>query len=332
MPVRLTPILEALNPALGRITPVHPKIVAAADAFGMVLASPVRCVAPVPMRPLALRSGLAIQAADVVGASAYSPALLKGMPVEVAAGAALPEGCNAILPLDAAIHRGDFVEIAESAAPGEGVRLAGHDLSAGVLIANRGTLITPTLQLVFACAAIETVEISAVTVTIAPGVAASVAWLSAQLTALGCTLTCDDCRDDVHLAINWAVDDRPVLACNPGDTGFVVARGSRTEITMPVRFDGLVAIFMLLVRPIVEALLGQSQPPVLRPLARKITSTVGLTEVVLLKCVDERYMPLCVGEITLSALAAADAIATVPPDSEGLPKGAMVAATPFTHQ
>jgi molybdopterin molybdotransferase len=332
MPFRLTPIPEALSPVLGRITPVHPKIIAAADALGMVLASPLRSAAPVPMRAVALRSGLAIRAADTVGASAYSPVLLKGVPTEVAAGAALPEGFNAVLPLDAAIHRGNLVEIAESVAPGEGVRLVGHDLRAGVLIAHRGTLVSPTLQLVLACAGIDTVEISAPIVAIAPGFSASVAWLSAQLTALGCVLTGDNCRNDVHLAINWAADDRPVLACNPGETGFVVATpGGRAEITMPVRFDGLVAIFVLLVRPVVEALMGQSQPPVMRPLARKIASTIGLTEVVVLKGVDDRYMPLCVGEITLSALAAADAIASVPPDSEGLPKGAMVAATPFTY-
>ncbi len=330
MPLRLTPIADALNLALGRVRPVHPQVRASGDALGTILAAPVRSVRPVPLRPTALRAGFAINAADVVGASAYSPVTLKDAPIQVAASESLPDGCDAIVPLDAAVKRGRLVEIAESAAPGEGVRLTGHDLSMGSLIADRGTLITPTLQLILACAGIETVEISSPTVFIAPGAPAAADWLSAQFTSLGCRLADDKGRDDAHLVINWAIEDGPILACGPGESGFIRATSSgQAEIMMPGRFDGLVAIFVLLVLPVVEALTGRAQPLVARPLALKITSMVGLTQVALLKSVSSGYLPLCVGEITLSALAAADAIAIVPPESEGLAKGGLVGAIPF---
>jgi molybdopterin molybdotransferase len=330
MSSRLTPIADALNPVLGRVRPVRPQAMAPRDALGMILGAPVQSPGPVPLRPIALREGFAINAADVVGASAYSPVRLRDGPIQVAISEPLPDGCNAIVPFDAAVKRGCFVEIAESAAPGEGVRLTGHDLSLGFLIADRGALVTPTLQLVLACAGIETVEISSPTVCIAPGAAAGTDWLAAQLITRGCRLAGDRGRDEAHLVINWAIEDRPILACNPGQTGFIrTTSGAQIEIVMPQRFDGLVAIFVLLVLPVVAALAGRAQPMAARPLSGKVTSTVGLSEVVLLKSVDGGCLPLCVGEITLSALAAADAFAIVPPESEGLAKGALVWAIPF---
>jgi molybdopterin biosynthesis enzyme len=283
-----------------------------------------------PLRPIALRAGFAITAADVIGASAYSPAIVKNAPMQVAISDPLPEGCDAIVPFDAVVRHGPLVEITEPAASGEGVRLPGHDLSMGFVIADRPTQITPTLQLILVCAGIERVEISSPTVFVASGEAAAAQWLSAQFAALGCRLAGAESEDEAHLVIRWATEDSLKLACSPGETGFVRAtlRG-QTEIIMPRRFDGLVGIFLLLALPVVQALTGGSQRMVARPLVRKIASTVGLTEVALLKSVGDGYLPLCAGEITLSALAAADAMAIVPPESEGFAKGALVGAVPF---
>jgi molybdopterin biosynthesis enzyme len=277
-----------------------------------------------------LRAGFAVKAEDVVGASAYSPAILRNAPIQVGAHDPLPEGCDAIVPFDAVLRHGSFVEITEPAAPGEGVRLSGHDLSLGLVIADRHTQITPTLQLILACAGIERVEIFSPMVFIDPGEPAAVQWLSAQCGGLGCRLAGAGGEDAAHLVIRWATDDSLRLACNPGETGFIqaISRG-QTEIMMPRRFDGLVAIFLLLVLPVVQAFTGQVRRTVARPLVRKITSMVGLTEVALLKSVGDGYLPLCTGEITLSALAAADAAAIISPESEGLAKGALVRAIPF---
>ena len=63
-----------------------------------------------------------------------------------------------------------------------------------------------------------------------------------------------------------------------------------------------------------------------RPLARKVSSLIGSTELALFAIVEGRFEPLCVGEVTLAALARADAAALLPPGSEGFAAGASLSA------
>jgi molybdopterin biosynthesis enzyme len=57
------------------------------------------------------------------------------------------------------------------------------------------------------------------------------------------------------------------------------------------------------------------------PLARKIASTVGIAEVVLLEYTEGTWMPLAVGDLSLGAIARADAWLLVPGSSEGFAAG-----------
>ncbi len=54
-----------------------------------------------------------------------------------------------------------------------------------------------------------------------------------------------------------------------------------------------------------------------------------MTDLVLLAAAPEGWRPLATGQATLAALLAADAVALIDPDSEGLPAGALLAATPL---
>ena len=62
------------------------------------------------------------------------------------------------------------------------------------------------------------------------------------------------------------------------------------------------------------------------PLARKIASSVGIAEIVLLKKTDDAWMPLATGDLSLDAIAAADAWLAVPGGSEGYAAGTPVIA------
>jgi molybdopterin biosynthesis enzyme len=62
------------------------------------------------------------------------------------------------------------------------------------------------------------------------------------------------------------------------------------------------------------------------PLARKIASAVGITEIVLLKKMDGAWMPLAIGGLSLEAIARADAWLAVPAGSEGYAAGTPVEA------
>jgi molybdopterin molybdotransferase len=62
------------------------------------------------------------------------------------------------------------------------------------------------------------------------------------------------------------------------------------------------------------------------PLARKIASSVGMAEFVLLERSEGAWMPLAVGELSLAAIARAEAFLLVPGGSEGFAAGAPVDA------
>ena len=66
--------------------------------------------------------------------------------------------------------------------------------------------------------------------------------------------------------------------------------------------------------------------PSAAPLARKIASSVGIAEIVLLEKIDRAWMPLAVGDMSLDAIARADAWLVVPGGSEGFAAGTPVDA------
>ncbi len=108
------------------------------------------------------------------------------------------------------------------------------------------------------------------------------------------------------------------IALQPGQTTAVGWKGAIPVVAVPGAPDQALAAWWTLGLPLLGRLTGLSpRPPVNLPLARKIASTVGLTEIVLLKKSEGRWMPLAVGELSLHAIAHADAWLAVPDDSEG---------------
>jgi hypothetical protein len=62
------------------------------------------------------------------------------------------------------------------------------------------------------------------------------------------------------------------------------------------------------------------------PLARKIASGVGLAEIALVERKQDMWIPLAVGELSLEAIARAEAWLVVPGGSEGFAAAAPVDA------
>ena len=61
-------------------------------------------------------------------------------------------------------------------------------------------------------------------------------------------------------------------------------------------------------------------------MTRKIASGLGMSEIALLRLTRDGLLPLACGDLTLSAIAAADHWLAVPPESEGFPPGELVEA------
>jgi molybdopterin biosynthesis enzyme len=65
------------------------------------------------------------------------------------------------------------------------------------------------------------------------------------------------------------------------------------------------------------------------PLARKISSTVGLAEIALVKQDEGAWVPLAVGDFSLEAIRLAQGWLAIPGGSEGYAAGTPVAAWPL---
>ena len=98
-------------------------------------------------------------------------------------------------------------------------------------------------------------------------------------------------------------------------------------VALPGAPDQALAGWWTLVLPVLDRLSGsEKRRTTPLPLARKIASSVGIAEIVLLKNTDEAWMPLAIGDLSLDAIAGADAWLAVPGGSEGYAAGTSVNA------
>jgi molybdopterin molybdotransferase len=118
------------------------------------------------------------------------------------------------------------------------------------------------------------------------------------------------------------------LAMRPGETSGCGVVGATPVILAPDRAESALAATLVLVRPCLDHLLAAwpGRPCVSGRLTRKIVSTVGMTEIVLLRATGQDLEPIAVADVTLAAIAQADAWLAVAPDSEGFAAGETVTA------
>jgi len=144
----VTPFDEAQRIVRAALTPLGVQKVALADALGRVLAE--RIVAPHPVPPFdnSMVDGFALRAADVMEASAESPAVLDvvgevaagdsgdvtipaGAAVRIMTGAPVPASADAVVMLEWTDSDAARVRVRRPVSPGQFVRRAGEDLGAG---------------------------------------------------------------------------------------------------------------------------------------------------------------------------------------------------------
>ena len=112
----------------------------------------------------------------------------------------------------------------------------------------------------------------------------------------------------------------------PGETAAIGVANARPVLIVPGRIDAALACWLVLGRRIFARLAGCAVNDVAASvkLTRKVTSTIGIAEVVLLKRSGSEVEPLASGYLPLQALARADCYCVVPAESEGFPAGATV--------
>jgi molybdopterin molybdotransferase len=131
-----------------------------AAVAGRVLAKEIRASSPVPPFDRAAMDGYAVRGEETFGADPYTPALFRvvgrsrpgkrfggkvepGQAVEIATGAPLPSGANAVVPVEVTSLEGDVVRVVEPTPPARHVGRRGEDLSEGVDALPAGRVLRP---------------------------------------------------------------------------------------------------------------------------------------------------------------------------------------------
>ena len=121
------------------------------EASGRILAEDIRAVCPIPSANCAALDGFAVRARETLGAGAYHPIVLAAR--LVAACGALPEGTDAVVPLDHAEPRQDAgVAMVEAVAAGDNVHRRGAVAGAGAILLTRSTRLGPRQLGLLLCA------------------------------------------------------------------------------------------------------------------------------------------------------------------------------------
>jgi molybdopterin molybdotransferase len=342
LPASLTPLDAALAALLGALKPIagYP----APDGRDRTT---IVELGAWPSHDVAEVDGWALRASDLVGASSYTPVPLVGAPAWVEAGDGIPAGCDCVLDEGAVERTGPMVQALAEAIPGQGIRRRGEQIvdSAGIAQAWRagdrldatrrpfvrvvnvpGGAITATL--------IEnSLRESGVNVVSTEAAARDAASIAEALDGVDCDLMIlvggsGVGRTDAAVQALAACGEvfAHGLALQPGRTAAVGLFGGTPVVVVPGAPDQALALWWALVLPALDRLTGWRRKTLARPLARKIASSVGLAEVVLLGEHQGPWLPLAVGDLPLARVAGARAWLLVPAASEGYAAGTMVDA------
>jgi molybdopterin biosynthesis enzyme len=135
-------------------------------------------------------------------------------------------------------------------------------------------------------------------------------------------------RDDAvqELARRGRVEAHGIAIC-PGETAAFGFVAERPVLLAPGRLDAALGVWLLIGRQLAARLAGGGidDQPITASLQRKATSTIGMTELIPVRCSRGIAEPLGSGYLSLTALARSDGWIVVPAASEGFAAGSVVA-------
>jgi molybdopterin molybdotransferase len=164
----LPTIEEALALVLERVRPLPAEDVSLESALGRVLAEPGVAAVDLPPFPSSAMDGFAVRAADLPGTlpivgriAAGRPAerpLAAGEAMEISTGGVVPDGADAVVPIEVVRELGGRVEIPDPTEPGTHVRPRGGDVGAGEAFLDAGTRLGPPQLGALAAAGVASVR------------------------------------------------------------------------------------------------------------------------------------------------------------------------------
>jgi molybdopterin biosynthesis enzyme len=359
---RLTPLGSVLALIDARIKPVPPKMIRAATARRLTFAEDVAASSQ-PVQAIALRDGFAVDAGAIGDAGPYTPVPLTLTARRIDAGDPMPDGTDAVLPLDAVVLRGKSAQATTTVVPGEGILLAGGDAVPQTPLRRAGHRVRVVDLGAIQAARVEAAAVREPSIEVALGGVGGTAVINAALSML-VHLICDaggnvpndpialaaalaDEKTDAIMAVGGTgtgrrdgavqelarlgqVEAHGIAVC-PGETAAFGFVGQRPVLLLPGRIDAALAVWLLLGRHIVAKLAGGKveDMPVTLPLRRKVTSSIGMTELIPVRRESGMADPVGSGYLSLTALSGSAGWIVIPPDSEGFAAGSQVAVNPW---
>ena len=361
LPVSLTPLDVALALLLEPLNPVAPVGVPLAEALGCIAAE-MPALAAAPVGDTAGVDGWALRARDLAGASSYAPLPLTRAPAWVEAGDRLPDGCDCVIDADLVDQSGAIIQVLAEAIPGQGVRRGGSDIAEASRLIRSGQPVRPLDLLLARVAGLQTLQVRRPRLRLvnipAAGSGATARLIAESAAAAGAGVACSEAAGRDAAAIAGALEggacdllltiggtgvgrtDATVaalgrrgtiiahgIALQPGRTTAVGRIGQVPLVALPGAADQALAAWWTLALPALDRLSGRTPRPTHRlPLLRKVASSVGIAEIVVLEQGRNGWLPLAVGELSLQAIARADAWLVMAGGSEGFAAGASVDA------
>jgi len=144
----LLSIEEAQRRVLEWVTPLPPERVPLASSAGRVLAEDAVAVVDLPPFDASAMDGFAVRAEDTPGSLRVVARIAAGRPVAaelqpgeafaIATGGAVPDGADAVVPIEEVVESGNILQVGAEVRPGSHVRPRGGDVRRGDVVVEKG--------------------------------------------------------------------------------------------------------------------------------------------------------------------------------------------------
>ena len=175
VPASARSVAEQLDAVLAAVSPLPPARITLDEAGGLVLAEDIRTATDIPPFDNSAMDGYAVRRVDLLGATADHPVTLPviadlaagtaenphigaGQAARIMTGAPIPDGTDAVVPIEDTDRGIATVAIARPPRPAAHLRRAGEDARAGDIVLQSGATLGPTRLAAAASAGSATVS------------------------------------------------------------------------------------------------------------------------------------------------------------------------------
>jgi len=165
----LLSLAEAQSRVLERVAALPSEPLSIWEAAGRVLAEDALATVDLPPFPSSAMDGFAVRAADTPGRLPVVARIAAGVPaprslaageaMEIATGGVVPDGADAVVPVEYVVENDNNVEIAKAAA-GDHVRPRGGDVGAGEVVVERGARLGAAQLGALAASGLDTIAVA----------------------------------------------------------------------------------------------------------------------------------------------------------------------------